>query len=176
MRGMFGAVVVGAVLSMGLAGSASAQARGAVTLGGGVNMPIGNFKDAVKLGWLGQVTGGVSFGDGMLGVRVDGTYGQNSEKGTGGGKFKILSAMGDVVVSPKVQGNVGPYILAGAGFANGKDGSSETKFAWNAGAGVHAGAGKVGFYVEARFLQVRHSDGSSNMIPITAGVRISAGK
>lgn len=176
MRGKLGAVILGGLLVASAPGLVGAQTRGSVSLGAGVNLPIGDFKDAAKLGWLGQVAGMITFGEGIFGVRVNGTYGQNNFKDeVGGGKIKMIGAMGDLVVSPRMEGNLAPYVLAGAGFVNAKNGESDTNFGWNAGAGVKAGSGKVGFYVEARFLSVRSEGHSTNMIPITAGVRISAG-
>jgi hypothetical protein len=180
MKGMIGAVVLGSLLVASAPGAADAQARGYVGVGGGVSVPIGDFKDGVKLGWLGQVIGGVKIND-IFGVRVNGSYGQHKLKGTGGGNFKIIGGMGDVVLSPKTSGNAAPYVLAGAGFQNGKaGGSSETNWAWNAGVGVSvkAGSGNVGIYAEARFLST-HNKGApsgsskfSNAIPVTVGVRI----
>ncbi len=175
MKRMLGAVILGGLLVASVPGLAGAQSRGSISLGAGANIPIGDFGDVAKIGWLGQVAGMITFGDGMLGVRVNGTYGQNSGEAEGSGKVKFIGAMGDVVVSPRTAGNLSPYVLAGAGFVNAKNGASETDFGWNAGAGIKAGSGKVGFYVEARFLQVRSEGSSTNMIPVTAGVRISAG-
>ena len=70
--------------------------------------------------------------------------------------------------SPRMAGKMSAYILAGAGIANQKvEGSSESKFAWNAGAGIRAGM----IYLEARFVSVKHDEGSSNWVPVTVGVR-----
>lgn len=175
MKGMVGAVVLGSLLAVSAPGAAVAQSRGYVNVGGGVSLPIGDLKDAVKLGWLGQVAGGVKLND-MFGVRVDGSYGQNKSKATGGGNVKFIGALGDVTLSPKMSGSMSPYVLAGAGFLNSKaGGASSTAFAWNAGAGLGFGAGKVGFYVEARFLSAKKNGATSNMIPITVGVHLGGG-
>ncbi len=48
-----------ALLIAASAQPASAQARGYVGFGAGVTLPLGSFKDEAKLGWLGQVLGGV---------------------------------------------------------------------------------------------------------------------
>lgn len=175
MKGTIGALVLGSLLVATAPGSASAQARGYVGIGGGGSLPIGDLKDAVKLGWLGQVIGGVTLPNGIIGVRVDGTYGQNKVKDPGTGTIKFIGAMGDVVFSPKMQGKAAPYVLGGAGILNSKDGASSTAFAWNAGAGVKFAAGNMGVYVEARFLSARKSGVTSNMIPVTVGVRIGGG-
>ena len=175
MKGMVGAVVLGSLLAMSAPGTAQAQARGYVKVGGGVSMPIGDLKDAVKLGWLGQVVGGFKLND-MFGVRVDGSYGQNKSKATGGGNVKFLGALGDVTLSPKMSGSISPYVLAGAGFLNSKaGGASSTAFAWNAGGGIGFAAGSLGLYVEARFLSAKKNGATSNMIPITVGVQLGGG-
>ena len=170
-RGIIGALVLGGLLAA--PGLASAQVRGYLGIGGGANIPIGDFGDAFKTGWLAQVMGGVTLSNGILGFRVNGTYGQNNLKDEfGEGKLKMIGALGDVVISPRMEGKVAPYVLGGAGFVNAKNGESETDFAWNAGAGAKFSAGRVGIYVEGRFVQVRTEGESSNMIPITAGIRI----
>jgi hypothetical protein len=147
--------------------ASDAQVKGYAGLGGGVAIPVGDFGDAVKLGWVAQAMAGISTKS-IIGARVNVNYGQHSGKEGFDGKAKILSVLGDVVVSPRMAGRVSAYILAGAGIANQKvEGSSESKFAWNAGAGIRAGM----IYLEARFVSVKHDDGSSNWVPVTVGVR-----
>lgn len=172
MKGTIGALVLGALLVASAPAVAGAQARGYVGIGGGVSLPIGDFKDGVKLGFLGQVTGGVTLPNGILGFRVDGTYGLHKEKDPGTETIKLLSVTGDVVVSPKTSGKAAPYVLAGAGMLNIKNGGSESAFAWNAGAGVVLKSSKVGVYVEARFLSATKDGNTNSMIPVTVGVRI----
>lgn len=174
MRGMLGAVVVGSLLVIGSAGSANAQARGYVGIGGGATIPMGDFKDGYKTGWMGQVIGGVTLSD-MFGVRVDGGYGQNSGK-SGAPKLKLIQAIGDVTLSPKTSGGVAPYLLAGAGMLNSKAtvsgvSASSSAFAWNAGVGAKFTAGSLGIYVEGRFLSAKKNGATTNMIPVTVGLR-----
>jgi hypothetical protein len=170
MRRAIGAVVLGAVLAAGAPSLAGAQARGYVKLGGGVGMPMGHFGDHYDMGWMAQVAGGI--GSGMIGGRVNGTYGQNGVK-DGEGNLKIMGAMGDLVLTPNMgDGGVAPYVLGGAGFQSAKNGASDTNFAWNVGAGVNLKLGGLGVYLEARYLSISTEGESSNMLPITAGVRI----
>src|SRR6185437_7585206 len=58
------------------AGSVSAQTR--IMVGGGLLMPMGNYKDLDKMGFLGQA--GVGFPVGPVGIRIEGDYGQTSHK------------------------------------------------------------------------------------------------
>jgi len=170
MRRALGAVVLGAVLAAGVPALASAQARGYVKLGGGVGMPMGDFGDHFDMGWIAQVAGGI--GSGMIGGRINGTYGQNGAKDVDG-NVKIMGAMGDLVLSPSMgDGGVAPYFLGGAGFQSIKNGESDTKFGWNVGAGVNLKLGGLAVYLEGRYLSIQTEGESSTMIPITAGIRI----
>jgi outer membrane protein with beta-barrel domain len=176
MKRLTGAMMVGAVamLVAGAPGSANAQARGYVQLGPGVAIPVGDYKDAgAKTGWLAQVAGGVT--SGVIGGRISGSYIRNGSEGSDE-HIRIVGAMGDVTVSPRTAGKAAPYVLAGIGFQNGKSSLSgaegSTKFAWNAGAGVGVQAGGFGLFLEGRFLSVRTEGSSTNLIPITVGVRL----
>ncbi len=167
MNRRFGLLALSAVVLLGAPRAADAQVKGYAGVGGGVAIPLGDFGDAAKLGWLAQATAGISTSS-IIGARINVTYGQHSPKGGGDGKLKILNFMGDLVLSPRTAGKVAPYILAGAGMANEKaEGFSETKFAWNAGAGIRAGM----LYLEARFVSVKHDESNTNWVPITVGVR-----
>ena len=176
MKRLTAAMLVG-TLGLVLAGtprSAHAQARGYLQLGPGIGIPVGSYKDdGAKTGWLAQIAGGITAPSGVLGGRVSGTYMRNGST-FAGVHDRIIGAMGDVVVSPKMQGSVAPYVLGGIGFQNGKSNvvgaASSTKFAWNAGAGLAVKAGKVGVFVEGRFLSIR-TDRATNLIPISAGIR-----
>ena len=68
-------------------------------------------------------------------------------------------------------------LLAGVGFFNGKDkvadvtGDGETKFAFNAGAGVRIQAGaRMSFFAEGRYISIRTED-AIGIIPISVGLR-----
>jgi len=176
MKRLTAAVLVG-MAGLALAGvprSVSAQARGYVLLGAGLAIPVGDYHTAgAKTGWLGQVAGGITAPSGVLGGRVSGTFMRNGFTGSTE-HFRIVGAMGDLVVSPKMKGSVAPYLLGGIGFQNGKatDEAGLTKFAWNAGAGLGVRAGSVGVFVEGRFLSIRTPGVATNLIPISAGVRL----
>jgi opacity protein-like surface antigen len=170
------AILVGAVAALvaGFPSSAAAQARGYLLLGGGLSIPVGDYKDTgAKTGWLGQIAGGVT--SGVIGGRINGTFMRNGFD-TSSEHFRILGAMADVTISPKMTGKVAPYLLAGIGVQNGKStttgAESDTKFAWNAGAGLGLSAGSVGLFLEARFLSVNTPGNKTNLIPISAGIKL----
>ena len=173
MKRLTAAMMVGTIAVL-VAGSATAQARGYVQLGAGLAIPVGDYKDdGAKTGFIGQVAGGIT--SGMIGGRISGSYIRNGYEGFDV-HTRFVGAMADLVVSPKTSGKAAPYVLAGAGFQNGKTSggisNGETKFAWNAGAGVGVRAGGIGLFLEGRFLSVRTSGASTNLIPITVGVRL----
>ena len=175
MRRKLVGLAVTTLLIAAAARPAAAQARGYVGLGGGVNIPIGDFKDFNKTGWLGELIAGVTGKDGMWGGRIDGMYLHNTFKG-GGGATKLFGANADLVVTPgKRPAKVHPYVLGGVGFFNVKnDGvaGSETKFAWNAGAGLQVHTGnKLDVFFEGRFLSISTTGSSIHMIPIAVGLR-----
>ena len=166
--------IVGAValLMAGSSWSAEAQLRGFAQLGGGLAIPVGDFKDeGAKTGWLGQVAGAVTYG--MMGARISGTYMRNGFEGLDE-HFRIVGAMADFMVSPSLSGSAAPYFLAGVGFQNGKSSfagdEGVTKFAWNAGAGIGIRVGGIGLFVEARYLSIRTAVDATNLFPITVGV------
>jgi outer membrane protein with beta-barrel domain len=176
MKRLTSALMIGSVAAFvaGAPGSALAQARGYVQLGAGLAIPVGNYKDdGAKTGWVGQVAGGIS--SGMIGGRISGSFIRNGIEGTSEHN-RLVGAMGDLVLSPKTSGKAAPYVLAGAGFQNGETSggisNGVTKFAWNAGAGIGVAAGGIGLFLEGRFLSVRTDGGSTNLIPITVGVKL----
>ena len=152
--------------------AAEAQVHGFAQLGGGLAVPVGNYKDeGAKTGWTGQVAGALTYG--MMGARISGTYTRNGFEGLDE-HFRILGAMADFMVSPSTGGSIAPYFLAGIGFQNGKasftGAEGETKFAWNAGAGLGVKVGGIGLFLEARYLSIRTPVDATNLIPITVGV------
>jgi len=176
MKRFGSAVLLGAVAALvaGLPGSAQAQARGYVMLGGGLAIPVGDYKDAgAKTGWLGQVAGGVT--SGVIGGRISGSFIRNGAENSDE-HVRILGAMADLTVSPKMTGKVAPYLLGGVGLQNGKSSvagaESDTKFAWNAGAGLGLMAGSIGLFIEGRFLSINTEGAKTNLIPITVGIKL----
>ncbi|NOT08294.1 MAG: hypothetical protein HOP28_08810 [Gemmatimonadales bacterium] len=145
--------------------------RGTVGFGGGVSLPMGDFGEGFKTGFVGQVTAGFAKEGSKFGARVNGTFQKFSVDLEGSdGSAQIMGAMADLVVSPGTS-NTKPYLLGGVGFQNFKDGG--THFAWNAGGGVSLPLGaRHAFFIEARYLSISGDGGSSTMVPITAGIRL----
>ena len=182
MKRMLVGLVASGFLMAGVAAPAAAQARGYVGLGAGAAVPIGDFADSDKLGWLGQLIAGITGPSGRLGGRIDGGYSRHSFKGTVSGHDGLFGANADVVLNfGTTASKARPYVLAGVGFYNvkstGSTGSvsystSETKGAFNGGAGVNIKtSGNMALYLEGRFVSIRAEGGSLNFIPLSVGLR-----
>ena len=179
MRRLLPVVGTLALASLGAGTVAQAQ-RVRFGIGGGLVRPTTDYSNVDKTGW--HVLGKVDFKVPMspIGLRVDGLYGQTTHNAVYSidGNTKLIGALANVVLNiPMTAPLVQPYVLAGGGAFNVKISApsqgvdtSETKFAFGAGAGASFGAGPVHFFVEGRYLSVRESGGSTNFLPVTAGV------
>jgi len=176
-RRMLSLLAVCCTAVVGIAAAQTPSAR--FGLGGGAIVPVGDYKDADKIGWHGL--GMVQFGlpASPVDIRVDGLYGQTTHKDIGttpvSGNTKLYGALASLVynIGPKLMAR--PYILGGAGVYHVKVDAagtivSETKFAYGLGGGVSVGMGQSHFFVEGRFVSVRESGGSTSFLPFTAGV------
>lgn len=173
------ALVATGMLTAALAVPAAAQARGYVGFGGGLSVPTGNFADAYKTGWLGQVIAGITGANGMLGGRIDGMYVRHSFDGSVDGSTALLGANGDVVLSlGSMAAKMRPYLLGGLGFFNVKsevgtvESPGDTKFAFNLGGGLTVKAGsRMAVFLEGRYISVQTEGSSTGFIPISIGLR-----
>jgi hypothetical protein len=170
---MAAALLFGAVA----ASPAAAQARGYIGFGPGVSLPMGDFGDAAKTGWLGQVFGGITGPNGVIGGRIDGMYVRHSLE-VPDASTALIGANADLVVSPGSAGaKIRPYVLGGVGFFNAKtevgsvEGEGQTNVAFNLGGGLTFKAGGMAVFVEARYINVSTDPSSSSFIPIVLGLR-----
>jgi opacity protein-like surface antigen len=178
VRKLVGAMIVAGAVAFS-ASAAQAQMPIHFGIGGGATVPIGDFKDAVNTGF--NVQGSLGFGVPMvpLGLRLDVTYDRFGVKNAGGNLGVLggqLNALYTLMPTPMVS----PYITGGVGVYNAKysssDGfpadfnTSQTKFGWNAGAGLSFHLAGFSTFVEARYRSIMTEGQSSNMIPITVGV------
>ncbi len=181
MKRMLAGLVASGFLMAAAAAPAAAQARGYIGFGAGAAIPTGSFADGDKLGWLGQVIAGITGPSGRLGGRIDGGYSRHSFKGTTSGHDGLFGANADVVLNfGMTTSKARPYVLAGVGFYNVKSTGtgtasysvSETKGAFNGGAGVNIKtSGNMAVYLEGRFISIRSSPSSLNFVPFSIGLR-----
>ncbi len=155
---------------------ADVESRGYFGFGGGLSIPVGDYGDFTKTGWVLQGFGGVTFRDGLIGVRADGMFGQNKDKGADQ-HMRLIGANVDLVVTPgRRPMNVHPYLLGGVGFYNAKlvgtpGAPGSSKFALNAGVGIQVHTGHaMDLYVESRIITVRTAI-RTNFVPLTVGLR-----
>lgn len=172
-----GSIVFLAVLLV--AGTSAANAQ-YVFVGGGANIPVGDFKTAgAKTGWIAQTGVGYDIGSKGLWVEAEGWFGSNKNSGTAAGKTSFVGGIGAVGYSFMPDKKVSPYVVAGAGFLSAKakpaTGASvkSTKFAYTGGAGLGFKLNStVLFWVEGRLLGTKNA----KMIPISAGFTFNFGK
>src|SRR5215211_1420641 len=174
-----------AALAIGMFVSASGlHAQGAeFSLGGGVDLPLGDFDDVAKLGFHGLAGVSVVPTNWPVGIQVDGNYSRFSDDTPFDVKFQLIYGTGNIVYKFKTSEDTRfrPYLIGGGGVYNfkvkgddvpaGVD-DSETKFGINAGAGFDFKAGSAGIFVEGRFHDVFTSGSNTTFIPFTVGVRL----
>ena len=129
-----------------------------------------------------------------IGLRVDGTYGENSANHQlktaltaslgqpSDEKTKLLGAKADVTYELRSASRVKPYVLGGIGIyhvtialASGDTtaDNSDTRFAWNLGGGVNYGFGGFAQFLEARYVAVRAVPGfpETTFLALSVGIR-----
>jgi len=152
------------------AGRLSAQR---IMVGGGLLLPMGDYKNFDKSGFIGQA--GVGFPAGPIGIRIEGDYGQTSHKSPTSGNTKIIGGMAAAVYHIKTPAGVTPYVLGGVGMYNvkitGSVDTSQTKFAFGLGAGLEMKMTAMSLYLEAKYMNIATSGSATTFIPITVGLR-----
>jgi len=159
---------------LGLAFVAPPAFTQGLMVGGGLTLPQGDFKDAVKSGYHGMAA--LSFGvlGAPLGVRLDGAYHRNpfDLPGNPDADANVITASGDVVYTfPSV--GIKPYALGGVTWGRikcvGNDCASDASNSttgFNVGGGVLLGP----LFAEARYVSLG-GDVNVKMVPLTVGLR-----
>lgn len=173
-----------AVLSLAGVAGLTAQQGIKVGIGAGAQLPMGDYGDFDKLGWLigGDVTYWLS--GAPVGIRADVQYAQTSHKDQGGvaidGNSKVLGGLAEVVYAFGTDADqLRPYVLGGIGYYNvkvevtGFGSADESKVGFGGGAGVafKVGTGTTRFFIEGKFVSVSTSGSSTTFIPLRAGLR-----
>jgi opacity protein-like surface antigen len=177
MKRVTAAMLVGAVAALVSVSQARAQY---IFLGGGLSIPVSDFKAYAKSGWLATGGVGVDIGDKGLWVEAEGYYGSNKHKAPDtGDKTNILAGFAALGYSFTPDAKVSPYVVGGVGFLRHQfdpavgNNSAETKFAYNGGVGIgYNASSSIHLWVEGRFMGAS----STKLIPINAGISIQLGK
>jgi opacity protein-like surface antigen len=164
-------------------GAARAQAiQPHFGVGAAITLPSGDYHadaagEGYSVGWQGMALVEFKLPSERIGLRVDGTYGQNDANakrradliafGTFGTsvdeKIRLLSASADLMYVLRPSPIVKPYLLVGIGLYNVKLSITSspvtmetafTKVGWNAGGGVRYGVGRTTLFLEARYCRV----------------------
>ncbi|NNG15931.1 MAG: outer membrane beta-barrel protein [Gemmatimonadales bacterium] len=178
LKSTFGRTLAALVMLLALAGTTSlmAQTRAKIGVGGGGTLALGDFGDAFKTGWHGQVMAVFDLPAFPVDIRVDGQYGEHKDDITGDVKTKLITGMVGAQVPLGPPGSPAkPYLTAGVGVTNidvsvGSVSASTTEFAIGGGGGVTFSLGSVSLFIEARFMNAFTDGGSTTFIPITGGI------
>lgn len=157
-----------------------AQANPFIFIGGGITIPMGDFGDLAKSGWMATGGFGVSVGTGKLAIGGEGYYGRNSHDGPSEDATNLIGGAAWLAYRLGQPGRVAPYVIGSAGFLAADfdpedpadDVNTDTEFAWSGGAGVDIPlSGSVSLYIEGRYM----ARGDVRFIPIFAGLSFSFG-
>lgn len=169
-----------AVLSLAGVVGLSAQEGLRIGIGGGAQLPTGDYGNFDKMGWLigGDLTYWLT--GTPVGIRADVQYAQTSHKNNVDGNSKVIGGLAEVVYAFGTSAEqLRPYILGGVGYYNvkvtitGAGSVSESKVGFGGGAGVafKVGTGSTRFFIEGKFVSVSTSGSSTTFFPLRAGLR-----
>jgi opacity protein-like surface antigen len=156
---------------------ASAQDFNPFEIGGalGAAVPVGDLADFVDMGYNATFVVGYNPQFLPVGLRFDAAYNEFGVSDIDDANINIPSFTANAIFKLPT-GGFTPYLIGGAGLyrPGGEAGGfseSENKFGWNAGGGISMPLSGFKVFVEARFNQVRGSDGeaNANFVPITFG-------
>jgi len=151
------------------------------SVGGGLDMPLGDFDDAAKTGWHGLAAVTFTPAAWPVGIQIDGNYARFPDDSPLDQNLQMIFGTGNIVyrfqTSP--ESTLRPYLIGGGGVYNLKatgsdvpdNTDSSTKFGINGGAGFDIKAGGASLFAEARFHNVFTDNNNTNFLPITVGVR-----
>ncbi len=179
--------------------AAQGTARPQFGVAGSLTVSTGDYHrdpsgDGFNRGWQGMAFVAFRPPRWPVGLRVDGTYGENSANDQlktaltaslgppSDEKTKLLGANADLTYQLRSASRVEPYVLGGIGIyhvtiAVASGGStadnSDTRFAWNLGGGVNCGFGGFAQFLEARYVAVRAVPGfpETTFLALSVGIR-----
>lgn len=176
-----GSMVLGVLAALALAAPAQAQSTPFVYFGGGASLPMGDYKDYAKTGWMANAGIGTSIGNKGLMIGVDAFYGSNKHKAPlDGDKTNLLIGLATFGYSFTPDAKISPYVLGSFGFMNHKyvpeTGSSESESMLAVGGAVgllfKVGA-KAYFFTEARYLTGSKNGSTTALVPVLIGISLN---
>ena len=165
------AVLLGTALSF--ASPSLMRAQAALSLSGGLAVPVGDLGDYADLGY--NVAAGINFGGTRLpiGLRFEGALNGFGLKDIDE-DVRVLNGTANAVVNFSQKAD-SPYLIGGLGIYNSKFGSddSESAIGVNLGGGLRFPLGGLSTFLEARYhamLGDRDRGANLKFIPITFGI------
>ncbi|HEY3220177.1 MAG TPA: outer membrane beta-barrel protein [Gemmatimonadales bacterium] len=173
----FGLALLAVALCVVAARPAMAQGTLRYGVNAGLLLPMGDYADQDKLGWIAGA-GATYWLPGNIGIRGDLSYSSTAHDGVGAtGSTKLIGGMASVVYALMpasaparlmVTGGVGYYNID---FGGGLDKQSKIGFGGGAALAFKMGTGSTRLVVATRYTSVS-TDGTSrlNFLPITVGL------
>jgi opacity protein-like surface antigen len=159
-----------------------------VGISGGISQPVGDAKDAYKMGFDVGALAELHVPAMPVAVRGEFMYHRfnmqdaaASAFGATSGNSRMLVGTANLIYSLPVPGMVKPYLIGGVGLYNGKsklevngsssESESSTDVGLNGGAGMEFGLAGLSTFVEARFHSVSTEGARTNFVPVTVGIK-----
>ena len=146
-------------------------------LGGGISEPTGDYGDFTDLGWHGLATVAVVPNGSPLAIQVTGFYSQLDFK-TIGGRWELGGGFGELRLDLLKRSKMTGSVLLGGGVIHAKakpdvgGSTSDTRGAFDGGLGLTYNVTEmVGFFFQARYVNIFIDGPDITMIPLTAGLR-----
>ena len=168
--------VVSPVIARAQMGAAQPTEGWRFGIGVGPTLPMGDYGKVDKLGFHGLFLVQMPIQHSPIHLRADLMFSQTSHKSSfGPGNSRIIGGTVDALYHfGDRHASMRPYILGGLGYFNVKEstsGISESKIGFGLGGGALFGLGaSMHGFLEARYMSISTSGGSTGFIPITFGL------
>ena len=175
------AIALAALAAAIVTAPAAVEAQSPVKFGlaAGATFPTGDASDVVEWGYhvAGSITGKpmmspVGFRGEVMWNRLTGKDFDTALGTVQGPDVDVLAGIVNAEIGMSGVG-VKPYFIGGLGMyrLSAEDTDSETKFGFNLGAGLDFGLAGFSAFTEARFHSIQTDGSSTNIIPVTFGIR-----
>ena len=144
-------------------------------LAGGASIPVGDFADAVELGWHGLGVLELTTPMQPMSLRVDGQYNMFALSADEDESVSVISGTLNLGYRLPTPGTpFSPYVIAGLGAYHSDCTSAgcegTTKFGWNGGLGTKLYFLGFRSFLEARFHSTSSGNNEVRYVPVTLGV------
>lgn len=135
-----------AVALVGLAAPSDSSAQAVIALGAGPTIPMGDYGDFAKTGYLGHAGVNVPVGEAGLTIGGHGFFGSNGHDDVDGDKTNLYGGVGSVGYQIATSGSIAPSVFGMVGYLVHSYKSESFPAAEGSDSGLAAGAGVgIGF-------------------------------